>query len=255
MTKNNKLYANILYEIIDKNNHIFTNFENDILDYSLDLDLLDKYILENQYLKKCFVFLKDLLSNYTYIDKQTTINILNENCNKINKIINDNNKIPIIIIPNNSFKKSNFFFTLYFMYLFKTKNNIIIEYVFYDFYKKQSENSLNDTLFYISNNICQYYNDDMNKNNYLAIICDDFIYSGSQMCEFIKCDSYIKINFPNNFNIYINCIGCSNKGYELIKKIYKDDIIISDEIYYKNQLSINDIIKHKYNIEWNEIIK
>ena len=83
--------------------------KNDNEDRSLYLDLLDKYASENVHLSKPFTFLKNFFSNYIYIDKDTTITILKENCDKIHKIITENNRIPIIIIPNDSFRSSNFF--------------------------------------------------------------------------------------------------------------------------------------------------
>jgi hypothetical protein len=114
-----------------------------------------------------------------------------------------------------------------------------------------------------------HYIDESLKNigNILCIICDDYLYSGSQMLDTLgyKYRQYSKIysRFPSNFKLYINCIGFTKFSFDRIKSILssdnKDSIIIGIEdrknslhgrMYFNDyKKSISEIIVNKYKLE------
>jgi hypothetical protein len=256
--KNN---AQILYDIIDSNIPYFLNFENlenpeppFNIDYSFNYELLDSYKENNLCLSSCFDLIKDLFS-VKYIDRETTITILKENCVKIKQIIDRENSIPIVLIDNCEFSKSNFFFTLYFLYLYRQAYEPIqfVSIGIINNRYKKIENALFNIRY--SGMSANYAFDNLHKpSNFLGIICDDFMYSGSQMEDFIidkRTQEFakVKISLPRNFKLFINCIGCTQFALNRItRKIdnFEEKFIMSDEIYNKQILNIKDIILEKY---------
>lgn len=246
MTSKSKKYAKYLYKLIDKNILLFENFAyTEFQEYPLNLEKLDYYKSHNFSLRKCFNFIKDFYSNYTYISHKQTKKILLNNVYNINEFLTKYSFTPIIILPNDSIRKSNLFFTLYFMYLYREIFDII-EHVFSSIYSSE------DSLFTYSLSSYFYKNWNMNINmNILGIICDDFLYSGTQLFQHLHQFSYsnrkVKISTPDKFKFYINCIGSTKYAFDKIKQGFKEgNILISDTKYIKLPLSINDIIETKY---------
>ena len=283
--------AILLYSIVDKNISFFDDFKNPMstsyIDYIFNVDILDTYKAKNPCLSSCYDLIKTLFTNnVTYIDHPTTIQILNNNCDKIIKIISaepisgkpikdeprpaeslptdidlSNRPIPIVILNNFRIQKSNFFFALYFLYLYREKTEgQTIQLVSIGMFADRT-NRVDTPLFNITQYIYEFnglktsnlVDSVFHEIKYLGIICDDFSYSGSQLGSFlfgyeIFNNDEIKVTMPDNFKLYINCIGCTKIALDRItnKIVNPECIIISDEIYNKQNLEVESIIRKTF---------
>jgi hypothetical protein len=274
MTSKYNLYADYLYEIIEKNKEVFKEFErqsdNVNNNYNLNLNLLDEYAKKNPCITSCFEFIKNFYSEYTFIDKRYIKRMLYDNLYSVLEFIEDHDRFPIIVIPNYYLVKSNFFFTLYFMYSLQ-QLDIKIQKVYIEFCENQPS-QLSNSLFSFHNsgsgNTYSYIDKSLYTiQNILCIICDDYLYSGSQMLGTLgyksRQNNHYDSNFPSNFKLYINCIGFTKFSFDRIKNILprndKDSIIIGIEdrknsplgrMYFNNyKKSISEIIVNKYKLE------
>ena len=111
--------SEICYDFIGKNSHLFDLKQYDV-DHSINFELLDLYVNKQTCSNKYFDFLQYIYKHSTYIDCNTFIQHYTYNINELNTRYNDTELI--VLFPYLDTNKSNFFLTLYFLYLF---NNIL----------------------------------------------------------------------------------------------------------------------------------
>lgn len=187
-------------------------FRNDIF-----RNYMDKIMTEDKRIYKHLQLYEHIFDNVKYINIQNIVDIIDMNINEINTTYSDH--IPILLYSSKgSIYKSNFYFLLYFIYRYTIINKKIIENIFIDLNSIltfQNDNyEINDKLTNLKN------------KKLLFIICDDAVYSGTQIKDhnFLPFKSnYIKLN--DNIKIYLNIISITHNAINNINKIINNIII------------------------------
>ena len=122
----------LCYDFIEKNIQLFDLKQYD-QNHSINLELLDNYVGKQTCSEKYFELLKYIYKQSTYIGCDTFIQIYTSNIKELNERFAD--KEIILLFPYLELNKSNYFFTLYFIYLY---NAILLKKINYIFpYKKK----------------------------------------------------------------------------------------------------------------------
>ena len=218
-----------IYKFIDENIHLY-DLQLYNQDTSINRDNILQYSREQICSSRYMNFLEKIYSNATYISCNDVIRILNSNITEINRLVYDEGYIPILIFPkNDSFKKSNVFFTGYFLSRFPRIRHMY--YIITDLLEngniKSSEKDLID-------------------KRILIIICDDITYSGKQLSGYINpinlgdgpstalgeggvsCGTSGPVNLNPNIRIYLNLIGYTSNAKNRCDKEVKN----SEQLIY-----------------------
>lgn len=203
------------YDFIRENYGLFDLTQYDV-DHSMNFELLDYYVSKQTCSEKYFELLRYIYNQSTYIDCRTFIQHYIDNINELNDSFND--KEIIVLFPYLDVNKSNFFLTLYFLYLYDSILSKKINYVFS--YKKSEKKE----------NIIDISTLSLTKEP-LFVVCDDFLYSGKQLALTIA-----KLPFicPDSINIYACIVGMTSNAIQKFSKtnlleLGKDRYYIDDE--------------------------
>ena len=242
-------FSDTMYKFIDENLELFA-LHNVMEDHSMNIDCLTKYIehqRENEKTSKLFWdFYEYFYKNIIYISNNDIIEQYEKNAHEIynlSKNVHENGvEYHIIIILTNEISKSDYYFTLYFLHLYRN--------LYPDDYQNIHVIMESDIISGIVNDVSKHT---------IYIITDDVCYSGGQMHETIKHRyrkqfSRYKNGKDKNYSIYINVIGMTDISLNLIDTITWVKIIIPNEcLTYKN-ITYNAIF-NKYCKEYNYDMK
>lgn len=221
------------YKFIEENKDlIHLNYKDDD---KINTDNIQNYADSQEGSKKFMLLIKKLYEQVTYISSNEFINIIDKNIDEIKEYIDKENYEPIILLPNDGMNRSFSFFTLYLLKRLK-ENKIIINNGF----------SENDST--IINRLSKN-----ESKKYLIIICDDLLYSGTQLT--FRLGTHLqKNNFTNknyallhNIKYFVNIIGLTTNSKKNISSVFGD----KDE--WKKYLILPKNIK-TYDITFNQII-
>ena len=207
-------YEQFIYNFINHNKELFdlNKYKKESLG-KIDINLIDQYLIKKQECSYHFIeFIKFLHQNTIFIGCEEIIDKIRKNINLLKEKYSGMEHR--IYIPKTTHVKSNFFFILYFIFHY----NIIFERNIKINFNEFKPEQLPTTLF---------------------ILCDDVIYSGTQISEDIQ--SFIIDNpFKNmKYNIFLNIFGYT---------IYSLGVIKSYETILGLQIRFNTINKSNFNI-------
>ena len=236
-------FSKIIYEFIDANVELF-DINNITEDHSMDMDCLKKYIeyqKENKKTSKLFWnFYEYLYKNIIYITNDYIKEQYEKNAHEIHKLsknVDDNGmNYHVIFILIEDATKSNYYFTLYFLYLYKN--------LYPDDYENIDVIMESEIVKGIANNQLEHT---------IYVVTDDFSYSGDQMLGAIQ-HKYNKQfrQYTNgksrNYSIYINVFGIT---YTALKRI--ESILTWVKLRIPNDCKIFDNIT--YNAIFNKYCK
>lgn len=231
MTTNLKDFC---YEFIEENRCFLENLKYYDTDHSINKNILNEYISKQTCSIKYYSLIQKMLESVKYISCDEIIKILNKNIDEICNLIDckERKYIPILITTDSYLKKSNVYFTLYFLYNLKKKGKYI-DYIYEDI-KVILLNSEDPQ--WIKDNILDY--DSNNPPHFLFIICDDITYSGNQISSHFEPKlSYGKDKFKiaDNIHIYLNFIAFLPQAIIKIKSVIESKNLIIP----KNSIQIN----------------
>jgi hypothetical protein len=196
----NSDFINFCYYIIDNNIDIFDlsiHTENK----SINLSNLYNYISSNQSCSvKYLNFIKVIFENIKYISNDEAIRILDDNIDEIINTFSEYNHILFISNDFDNIKKSNFYFTLYFLKRYRDISGKIIDDIVYSDY------------------LTPIFNDKKN----LIILCDDVSYSGQQIVETLiskNLNNYLD-NIKKKYSSFMISIYLNIFGYTDIANNY-----------------------------------
>lgn len=229
-----KNISEVCYNFISQNTGLF-DLKKFIVDHSVDFDLLDNYVSKQTCSKNYFQLLQYVYKQSTFIECDTFIQKYTSNINELNEKYDD--KEIIVLFPYLDTNKSNFYFTLYFLYLYNFITSNKINYVFS---YKRDDNKMNkidiSTL-------------SLTKEP-LLVVCDDFLYSGSQLSMTIS--NLPLICSSDDINIYTCIVGMTNKA---VNKFSKEKLIENQkEKLIENQKDEEEAIYCSYNVIFPENI-
>ena len=187
------------YDFIRENSNLFDLTRYDV-DHSINFELLDNYVDKQTCSEKYFELLRYIYKQSTYIDVRTFMQHYIDNINELNEAFND--KEIIVIFPYLDVNKSNFFLTLYFLYLYESVLSKKINYVFS--YKRKEKKT----------NIISISTLALTKEP-LVVICDDFLYSGKQLGLTIANLPFI---CSESINIYACIVGMTSNARQIFSK-------------------------------------
>ena len=187
------------YDFIRENSNLFDLTRYDV-DHSINFELLDNYVDKQTCSEKYFELLRYIYKQSTYIDVRTFMQHYIDNINELNEAFND--KEIIVIFPYLDVNKSNFFLTLYFLYLYEYVLSKKINYVFS--YKRKEKKT----------NIISISTLALTKEP-LVVICDDFLYSGKQLGLTIANLPFI---CSESINIYACIVGMTSNARQIFSK-------------------------------------
>lgn len=214
-------------------------------DHSIDMDCLQKYIAYqsgNEKTKTFWDFFYYLYQHIQYISNETITKQYDSNIDELYDlytygIIGVLEVSLILILPRNT-DKSNFYFTLYFLYRYQKKYGdackdiqIITEYDFV------------------------YHSDilniDFKKKHTVFIFTDDFSYSGTQMSQSVKVPYDMNLyphlkeptgQYRENFSIYLNVVGMTQIAHLLFESIKEVNIMIPEQCFIPKDETFRDIL-------------
>lgn len=187
--------SKICYDFITQNISLFNLSQYDV-DHSINFELLDYYVRNQTCSEKYFQLLYYIYRQSTYINCETFIQHYTFNINELNENFND--KEIIVLFPYLDINKSNFFLTLYFLYLYNFILSKQINYVFYYKRKDKKFNTIDISTLSLT-------------KEPLFIVCDDFLYSGGQLSLSI---ANLPIICSDSIDIYACIVGTTSKAIE-----------------------------------------
>jgi hypothetical protein len=205
--------SDLCYNFIRENSSLFELERYDI-NHSINFELLDQYVSKQNCSEKYFELLRYIYRQSTYIDCQTFIKHYTSNINELNENFND--KEIIVLFPYLDTNKSNFFLTLYFLYLYNFILSKNVNYVFSYKTKDKKQNIIDISTLSLT-------------KEPLFVICDDFLYSGGQLSLSI---SKLPFICSDSINIYACTVGMTNKA---IDKFSKQKLIELGKDFYEDE--------------------
>ena len=206
--------SEIVYNFIDTYQRLF-NLDDITEDHSLDLNCLEKYIdyQKTEKTKRFWDFYKYMYENIVYISNKEINCQYSRNAVELYNF-HKNNNCDIVVILTESRKKSNFYFTLYFLYIYRN--------MYQNDYKhikviNETDLELNDN-YSISNCVTIDYT-----RHTIYVVSDDFCYSGLQLNILLR-KYYRERMFPHlqndssNFSVYVNVVGMTKDALKQFEK-------------------------------------
>jgi hypothetical protein len=183
----------LCYEFINTHIQLFELAQYD-KNHSINLELLENFVNQQTCSKKYFGLLNYIYKQSTYIGCDTFIDIYSSNIKELNERFAD--KELILLFPYLEVEKSNYFFSLYFLYLYNSILSKKINYIFP--YKRKDKKT----------NVIDIGALGLTKEP-LFIVCDDFLYSGGQLSITIA-NLPIVCSNELTVNIYPCIVGMTN---------------------------------------------
>ena len=251
-----------VYTFID-NNKVLFDLDDITKDHSIDMDCLTKYIAHqgnNHKSKPFWNFYEYLYKNIIYISNSKITEQYENNAKEIHDLYTNKSinilDCHLVLILTEEVDKSNYYFTLYFLYLYKKlypNDYQHIEVILETEMKIGTKNRYpgEDRINF------QYYS-----NHTIYIMTDDFCYSGEQMNTEINTHVQ-KNNYPHlthaqnknkNFSVYINVVGMTSIALKLLNNNHKIKLYIPQQCIIINNATYNDIFD-KYCKEYNYTIQ
>ena len=219
-----KNISKFLYNFIEENTKLFDLKQYNV-DHSMNIELLNRYISKQSCSKKYFDLIKYIYTNASYIDCETFIDIYTSNIIELDSM----DREIIVVFPYLQFKKSNFFLTLYFLYLYNATVSKKINYVFsYD--STQPSDTIDISKLEIK----------LNKPP-IIVICDDFLYTGSQLSVSI---ANLPIICTETLDIYACIVGMTQKSQQALS----DENITKIQLENIKKAETNGKIQCYYNV-------
>jgi hypothetical protein len=240
--------SDICYSFIDSNLKYF-DLEDPtyVKDHKLAIDKLEEYSETQTCAKNYFKLLTDIYKKSTYIDSDTFANTYKGAINQLLEMENKDEQNLIFLIPLEGsgldIDKSNFYFSLYFLYLYRIIAGKKLKYVYHiitdcreDCKSKKHQTDLDNVLLHVAQN-------DLNKQKLsrhqetiqpkapIIVFCDDFSYSGTQIVQFMN-----NINVTKNVPLFLVISGLTQRAKGTIESYtgkYRKNITIflPDDIY------------------------
>jgi hypothetical protein len=261
--------SDICYSFIDSNLNYF-NLEDPTYnkDHKLAIDKLEEYSETQTCAKNYFKLMTDIYKKSRYIDSVTFTNTYKGAINQLLEMDGEQNLIFLIPLEGDSLaiNKSNFYFSLYFLYLYRKIAGKKLEYVYHTITdcssackSKKHQTDLDNVLLHVAEN-------DLNKQKLskhqetfqpkdpIIVFCDDFSYSGTQIVQFMN-----NINVTKNVPLFLVISGLTERAKRVIENYtgkYRKNITIylPSEIYidpfdntFKNV--VDDIINEESNAD------
>jgi hypothetical protein len=236
------------------------------------IDKLEKYSENQTCSKRFFTLLTSIYKKSKYIDIKTFETVYKEAVNQLFHISSDENIVFLLPISyyhgSLSIDKSNFYFSLYFIHLYKKITGNKLQYI-YCFFTNISKDSDKYQYQVDLDDILKDMTDNKRKNETIFVTCDDYSYSGSQMTSNIR---NLKVNKETKINLFLVVFGLSIKAHRNLQYftpdyMYKNNninIILPGNIYldaYENTLEFvlddiisKDIIKNGKDKRFNKAI-
>jgi hypothetical protein len=219
-----KNISKFLYNFIEENTKLFDLKQYNV-DHSINIELLNRYISKQSCSKKYFDLIKYIYTNASYIDCDTFIDIYTSNIIELDSM----DREIIVVFPYLQLKKSNFFLTLYFLYLYNATVSKKINYVFsYD--STQQSDTIDISKLEIK----------LNKPP-IIVICDDFLYTGSQLSVSI---ANLPIICTEALDIYACICGMTQKSQQALS----DENITKIQLENIKKAETNGKIQCYYNV-------
>jgi len=215
-----KSNSNICYEFIDTNKEIFDKLKEYNVDHEFNRDLFIKYIDSQKCSTKYFNLIKYLYENHTYISYDMALKQFTDNISELEEKYND--KELIVVFIQKESHKSNYYFTLYFLYLYRKLTGKKIEYVFFE-----EKNSMDGF------------------ENPLLILCDDFIYSGNQITQNIK-KLFLSSCVKKKLQLFLHIIGRTEISSQKLDSIENVEIIYPEKVFIEKK-TILSLLSDKIN--------
>ena len=223
--------SDIVYNFIDNHLDLF-NLNTLVQDHSIDFNCLKRYIAYQRTpkTKEFWDFYLYLYESIVYIPNETIIRQFKKNALELNslskEVREDGKPTKLYFIISHFREKSNFYFGLYFLFLYRNmfrsdykELQIIDQQDLYD------DNNYNG----MSVNLITFHPESFS----IYIFTDDVCYSGDQMNDLIY-DFYRQDMFPHtrhqldDFEIYLNVVGMSSKAKTLFDLVFYKPIIPSN---------------------------
>jgi hypothetical protein len=169
--------SSICYNFIDENKSMFDLKQYDKNDHSMNFDLLDEITKKQTCSKPFFEILNRIYKESTYISSDIFQAQYEKNIRELRTTYHD--REIIVVFPVGQIDKSNFFFTLYFLYLYKKIVGKKVKYVLVNY--TELDDHYNELSAFIKSNV-----EHMKKKEPLYVFCDDFVYSGKQLSNNIS---------------------------------------------------------------------
>lgn len=204
-----KINSNNCYDFIDTNKELFDNLKEYNMDHEFNRDLFINYIDSQKCSPKYFNLIKYLYENHTYISYDMALKQFTDNISELEEKYNE--KELIVVFIQKESHKSNYYFTLYFLYLYRKLTGKKIEYVFFE------ENISMDGF-----------------KNPLLIICDDFIYSGNQITKNIK-KLFLCSCLNKKLQLFLHIIGRTEISSHKFNSIENVEIIYPEKLFIEKK--------------------
>ena len=245
----------IIYNFIDANLSLF-DLNTLTKDHSIDLTCLKRFIdfqSEEPMSRKFWDFYRFLYENIIYISNDTITRQYTRNATELHELSKNGMKpshgpwkeCNIVIILSNDKLKSNYYFTLYFLYIYRK--------YFHNDYKDlkiMTEMDLETAAVsdkkYSEDN-CILFDD---SKYTIFVVTDDFCYSGDQLYQKIKyyrdTESFFQRQEDKELLFtYINVVGLTNNALELFT-LDIPNLIIPSQCYIVRDNTYDDILKKYY---------
>jgi hypothetical protein len=248
--------SDICYKFLEENEKYF-DLGQYTKDHSLMIDKLEKYSENQTCSKKFFTLLTSIYKKSKYIDIETFETVYKEAVIQLFHISRDENIVFLLPISQDyngslSMDKSNFYFSLYFIHLYKKITGNKLQYIYY-FFTNISKDSDKYEYQVDLDDILKDMTDNKRKNETIFVTCDDYSYSGSQINSYIR---NLKVNKETKIDLFLVVFGLSIKAHRTLQNFtfdYTDknknnniNIILPVNIYidaYENTLEyVLDVI-------------
>jgi hypothetical protein len=214
--------SDICYRFIDENIQYF-DLHKYTKDHRLMIDELKKYSEKQTCSQNFFKLLISIYEKSKYIDLETFIQVYTDSVNDLHSISENSNIVFFLPFHNGdlSMDKSNFYFSLYFIYLYRkiTKTELKNIYHFISECSSGYQHQID-----IDDVLKKMIYDKQHKET-IFVMCDDYSYSGSQIVTYMN-----KLKTNTQISLYLVIAGISIKAKQHIhnfvqrKKEIKGDI-------------------------------
>ena len=218
--------STLCYDFIEQNIHLFDLSQYDV-DHSMNFELLDYYVSKQTCSEKYFELLRYVYRQSTYIDCRTFIQQYTNNINELNERFN--NRELIVLFPYLEINKSNFFLSLYFLYLYNSILSKKINYVFSYIKRNKKTNIIDISTLSLT-------------REPLIIVCDDFLYSGGQLALSV---AHFPLICSNTLNVYACIVGMTSASIEKFSKQKLQDLGKDD---YAEEEPLTPVINCSYDV-------
>ena len=248
--------SEIIYQFIDNNLDYF-DLDRNTQDHSIDMNCLKKYIRhqkEKPQSEPFWTFYEYLYDNIQYISNSRIDKQYRKNAKELFNLYKNGSingfECNLVLIFTYDCMKSNYYFTLYFLYLYRKlypNDYQHLQVILEDEIDIETEEYFAMREKYSLENRIEF---DYENKHTIYIMTDDFSYSGTQMNTEIQ-DYFDNISYPHlsqsndeikkNFSVYVNVVGMTDRALSRLKRIHQVKLIIPDDCLFIQNVSYNDI--------------